>query len=108
MNERSTAQRGFYQRLIQIDGLPLEFANLLVEAARALDRSRPLFNSALALPPSERLKGTRAPRYFSLLDDLIRTEMQLMTAVCAARTEALARWCEGEGEPQEPEPRDGG
>lgn len=107
LREHATAYAEFLDQVYDIDCLPLPLKHACEAAAVALQQAMPLFNRALSLPPSERLKATRAPRYFELTDALQQAETQLLLAIWAARTQALSAWLRGEGDPQEPKPQKG-
>lgn len=95
------AEGAFLDDFYDIGCLPLPLKHAAEAVTVALEQARPLFNGALALPPAERLRATRAPRYFELLEVLASAEMQLVVAIWAARTAAVSAWLRGEGEPQE-------
>lgn len=105
--EHAVHYREYLAGFEDVDCLPLPMKQAAEAVSVALEQAMPLFNGALSLPPSERLKATRAPRYFELLEALARAEAQLLLAIWAARTEALSAWLRGEGDPEEPQPRKG-
>lgn len=105
--EHAIHYREYLAGFEDVDGLPLPLKHATETVSAALEQAMPLFTGALSLPPSERLKATRAPRYFELLDALTRAETQLLIAIWAARTEALSAWLRSEGDPQGPQPQKG-
>lgn len=107
LGEHAIHYREYLAGVEDVDCLPLSLKHAAEAVSVALEQAMPLFSGALSLPPSERLKATRAPRYFELLDALTRAETQLLLVIWAARTTALSAWLRGAGELQAAEQKKG-
>lgn len=81
-----------------IDELPLAIRQAFERVHHSCVIVSPLLEGALSLPPEERLRTSRAPRYAELLAQNIEAQVSLLMALWAAQHAWLSDWLRAEGE----------